>query len=243
MLTKTKKKKKWKRKAAHCSWCSASITYMWSLCAKRICTVWFQSHTYIHMHTNSLYTWLFHTCHLFSVHISHLVCNDWPVLEFPFNLCKVHQMTLTFSRSKVPTCLPHFTLWCAIFELQPNFGKSALNDPKMTLTCSRSKVPIWILHIPMQTKTKKIKSVSPSYDEPFSSHGPTLGKVHPMTPTCSRWKRPICIVLAPPVPKFSSVLLCNRPFLNYDPILWKVHRMTPNDLDILNVKDPNTHAM
>ncbi len=33
----------------------------------------------------------------------------------------------------------------SLFEIWPNFGKSALNDPKMTLTGSTSKAPICIL--------------------------------------------------------------------------------------------------
>ena len=39
-----------------------------------------------------------------------------------------------------------FALRWPVFQLRPNFGKSAPNYPKMTLTCSRSKVHILILH-------------------------------------------------------------------------------------------------
>ncbi len=39
-----------------------------------------------------------------------------------------------------------FTLQQALFELQPNFGKSALNDPKMNLTCFFFKVKNTNMH-------------------------------------------------------------------------------------------------
>ena len=56
-------------------------------------------------------------------------CTEWP------------QMTLTWLRSKIPICMLHtppeaqicvpFALRIAVFELRPNFRKSAANDPNI----------------------------------------------------------------------------------------------------------------
>ena len=61
---------------------------------------------------------------------------DEPFLSYRPIFGKVHQMTLTCSRSKIPTYTPEaqifvrFALWWAVFELRPNFWKSAPNDSK-----------------------------------------------------------------------------------------------------------------
>ncbi len=88
-------------------------------------------------------------------------CSEWP------------QMTLTWSMSKIPTCMLHT-------PQGPKFSSVSLHDkpflsyspflekctewPQTTWTWSRSKIPTYILHTP---RRPKFLSVS-IYDEPFS---------------------------------------------------------------------------
>ena len=207
------------------------------------------------MHTNTLYTRLFHIFHLFNVHIPHHVqwciavwrgwgggggvkksthmnttwppwaqificfctmmsrlrdtaqfcekCTEWPNNEWQcqgqecpcayyinsrrpnFHLFHdgplssystiwekclkwtQNDLNMIKSRSSVPTCTLHrthrpifirYTLLLAIFELRPNFVKSApnKNNPKITLTRLRSKCPICILFTALRYKVSSV---------------------------------------------------------------------------------------
>ncbi len=124
---------------------------------------------YIQMHTISLYTWLFHTCHLFNqcTYIASSAQWQWPVSELPSNLRKVYQITLTFPRSKVPICiLPVHTTPTA------KFCWIAQIDLKITLTRSRSRVSTCILHTLPETRLSSVLH----HDDQSSSHSPILCK-------------------------------------------------------------------
>ena len=99
------------------------------------------------------------------------------------------QMTLTCSRSKIPTCMtcmlhtpwmPNFHLFrstMSCFRVTAQFWEKCTEWPQMILTCSRSKIPTWMLHTAL---SPRFSSVS-LYGEPFSSSGPIFRKVHWMT--------------------------------------------------------------
>ncbi len=92
---------------------------MWSLCTKN----WHYGFSFIHRYSrsNSLYTWLSHTCHWF-VHFA----LGWAVFRLcPFlkKCTKWPQMTLTCSRSKISIYMLHA-------PARPNLRKSTLNDPQ-----------------------------------------------------------------------------------------------------------------
>ncbi len=85
----------------------------------------------------------------------------------PLFLGKVHlvipnDMFKVKNTNMYATCTPEaqificFTLRWALFKFQPNFGKSAPNDPQITLTSSRSKVHISILHTSPRPKSSSI---------------------------------------------------------------------------------------
>ena len=165
------------------------------------------------------------------------------------------QMTLTCSRSKIPTCmlctppLPSLRCKCLSLSLydEPFLNYTAFSEKctkwtQMTFTCSRSKIPTCMLQIPLRPKFLSVSL----YDEPFSIYRPIFGKVHRMTPNhLDMFKvknTKMHITHTPPTPKFTSVSLYNEPFLTYGPIYGKVHRMTPNDLDMFKDKNANMHA-
>ncbi len=92
------------------------------------------------------------------------------------------KMTLTCSRSKVPTFTSHTPLWPKFLSASlsnepflvtaglPTLEKSAPNDPKMRLTCLRSEVSTFIPKGPNFPVSL--------YGEKFLSYGPILRKVH-----------------------------------------------------------------
>ncbi len=259
-------------------------------------------------------------------------CTEWP------------QITLTCSRSKIPTCMLYAHQGLNFrplrstrsgFWVTAQFSEKCTKWIQMTLTRSRSKIPTYMLHIPPRPKFSSVSL----YEQQFLSYGPIFGKVHRMTPThldmfkvkntnrhvtytaeaqifvrfalrwavfelrpnfrksaqndpkspwhvqgqkyqqacyihcrgpnlrpfrstmshiwvtalflekctewpqmtltCSRSEIPTYMLHLPTRPKFSSVLLYDKPFLSYGPIFGKVHWMTPNDLDMYKVKNTN----
>ncbi len=174
----------------------------------------------------------------------------WVTAQFSEKCTKWPQMTLTCSRSKYQhACYIHpeaqifvrLALRWALFELRPNFGKSAQNDPK------------WPWHVQGQ-KYKHVCYIhawGPNFRPFRSTMSPFWGTAQfsekctewpQMTLTCSRSKIPTCILQTPLRPKFPSASHYDEPFLSYGPISGKVHRMTPNNLDMYQVKNTNMYA-
>ncbi len=118
----------------------------------------------------------------------------WVMAQFSEKCTEWPQMTLTCSRSKIPTCMLHkpprlkfssVSLYDQPFWVMGQFSEKCIKWPQMTLTCSRSKIPTCLVH----TRTRpKFSSVS-LYDKPFWVIGQFSEKCNEwpqMTLTCSR---------------------------------------------------------
>ncbi len=150
---------------------------------------------YTQIPTNSLYTWLFHTCHLFNDHISHHAqCCIW--------LGKAHRVTPKSPWHVQGQEYPYayyiyfwrpnfylFTLQWSVFELQSNLGKGAPHDPNITLTCSRSKVSICILSrsiIPYAYNVLHTRP-RPKFFVHFALQRAVLLNYAPFSEKCTKW--------------------------------------------------------
>ncbi len=113
----------------------------------------------------------------------------WVTAQFLEKCTKWPQMTFTYSRSKIPTCMLHtprgpnfcpFRSQSAMsrFWVTAQFLEKCTEWPQITLTCARSKIPTCVLHTTLRPKFSSVLL----YCEPFLSYGPIFGKVHRMTP-------------------------------------------------------------
>ncbi len=167
-------------------------------------------------------------------------CSKCPQNDLHMFKVKSTHMHTTHTHTHDAHIFIRLALRRVVFELPPYFQKSALNDPKMALTCLWSKVPIFIPHA---TTTFRFYSVL-LYDEPFSSSGQILRKVHQMA-----WKEPCHIQgqkyvqscnIHPWIPNLIFVrVFCDKPFLSYGPSSEKCTEWPQNDLDMFKVN--STH--
>ncbi len=118
---------------------------------------------------------------------------QWAVFELWTNFRKsAPQMTLTCSRSKIPTWMLHtpprpkflsVSLYAEPFlSCSPLFGKVHWLTPN---NLDMFKVKNTNIHVTYNPLGPKFSSIS-LYDEPFLSYGPIFGKVH-QTTTKSPW--------------------------------------------------------
>ncbi len=130
----------------------------------------------------------------------------WVMAQFSEKCTEWPQMTLTCSRSKIPTCMLHtwpeaqifvpFTLRWALFKLRPNYRKSAQNDLNELDMLEVKNTNMHVTYTP-EAQILPFRStisrfwVTGQFSKKYSEWPQ-------MTLTCSRSKIPTCMLHTPP---------------------------------------------
>ncbi len=142
-------------------------------------------------------------------------CTKWP------------RKTLTCSRSKVHICMLHVSQVPKFSSVSLNFRKLHRMTPNNLNWYVQGQKYQHACYIYTRGPNFYSFHSTMSHFRATAQFSERCTKWPQMTLASSRSKIPTCIVYAPLMPKFSSVLLCDELFLSYSPIF---RERAPNDL-------------